>query len=538
MAGGWVRISCALVAGWLAALSSSAQDNPTFPIRGYQIEGNSLLPQAQMSLTVMPFTGAKSSFETIQLALEALEKAYLAAGFGSVKIEVPEQDLQDGVVKLQVVEARLASIVVQGQKNHSEANVLRTLPALRIGEVVNLNTLQRNLDLANESAAKHTSVTFRQSEATAKTDALVRVNEDEPIRVVATIDNTGNESTGKYRTGVSVVHSNVFDRDHVLSMQVLTSPSHVDKVAIVGLGYHVPLYGLGDSLDFTLGYSNVDSGKTDLFSVSGGGLIAGVRYNQNLTALGDWQHKVSYALDQRSYGNSVVPLGGGASLVPDLLVRPLSITYSGNQRSAKRELSASATYTYNLESSGNGSTAAFNQPGGRAGANASFSTLKLSASWVERMSLDWTVRSALSTQYTNDLLISAEQFGAGGADSVRGLNEREVAADNGVRMGVELWGPDMVAGLAGKLGGADKLKGLRISPVAFADAAWVRFNVAPGSIAGQAVSSVGLGLRGNFERSATFKIDWGYVVQGAEATGPTASAKGAWRWHGNAAWFF
>ena len=46
---------------------------------GYQIEGNSLLPPNTVSLTVMPFTGPKSSFETIQLALEALEKAYLGA---------------------------------------------------------------------------------------------------------------------------------------------------------------------------------------------------------------------------------------------------------------------------------------------------------------------------------------------------------------------------------------------------------------------------------------------------------------------------
>ncbi len=84
----------------LASLGTHAQSPPTFAIRGYQIEGNSLLPQASVSLAVMPFTGAKSSFETIQLALEALEKAYLKAGFGSVKIEVPEQDLQEGVVKL------------------------------------------------------------------------------------------------------------------------------------------------------------------------------------------------------------------------------------------------------------------------------------------------------------------------------------------------------------------------------------------------------------------------------------------------------
>lgn len=105
----------------LLATASRSQDAPTFAIRGYQIEGNSLLPQATVSVTVMPFTGPKSSFETIQLALEALEKAYLKAGYGSVKIEVPEQDLHEGVVKLIVVEARLERIVVEGAKHHDDA---------------------------------------------------------------------------------------------------------------------------------------------------------------------------------------------------------------------------------------------------------------------------------------------------------------------------------------------------------------------------------------------------------------------------------
>ena len=155
------RIGCVLAAAaWLSCVAPvSAQESPTFAIRGYQVEGNSLLPPGTVSVTVMPFTGPKSSFETIQQALEALEKAYLQAGYGSVKIEVPEQDLQDGVVKLIVVEARLERIVVEGAKHFDEANVLASLPALRTGEVVNIDALQRNLNLANESFAKNTAVT-------------------------------------------------------------------------------------------------------------------------------------------------------------------------------------------------------------------------------------------------------------------------------------------------------------------------------------------------------------------------------------------
>ena len=516
----------------LASGMAYAQAAPTFAIRGYQIEGNTLLPQNQISVAVMPFTGDKSSFETIQLALEALEKAYLKAGYGSVKIEVPEQDLQEGVVKLLVVEAKLDRIVVEGQKFHDEANILQSLPALQSGQVVNINELQRNLDLANENFSKYTSVTFRQSEATAQTDAVVRVGDEDPLRFLMSLDNTGSLSTGRYRLGLSVFHSNLFNRDHALSAQLLTSPTKVNKVAILGVGYSVPLYRLGDSVDFTLGYSNVDSGHIDLFSVSGSGLILGARYSHNLEPMGEWQHKLSVSLDYRSYGNSVVPLAGGTSQIPDLEVRPLGLTYSAHTRSAQRDVAGSVTLTHNLPGGAKGSTAAFNQPGARAGADAAFTTLKLSGNITERLSPDWSLRGALSGQYSKDLLISAEQFGAGGADSVRGFTEREIAGDKGLRTGFEIWGPDF--------GGRSGVPGLRLQPIAFLDAAWVRFNVAPGSIKSQSISSIGIGLRGGYERHASFKLDYGYVLHGAQnANGSTsATPKGSWRLHGTALWFF
>jgi hemolysin activation/secretion protein len=120
----------------------------------------------------------------------------------------------------------------------------------------------------------------------------------------------------------------------------------------------------------------------------------------------------------------------------------------------------------------------------------------------------------------------------GGADSVRGFAEREVAADKGLRTGVEVWGPDV--------GPRTGVNGLRLQPIAFLDAAWVRFNVAPGTIVSQSISSLGLGLRGSWQRSASFKLDYGYVVKGAQNTAGTntATQRGSWRLHGSALWFF
>ena len=525
-------VAAVLAAVMLSGSPVLAQSNPEFAIRGYQVEGNTLLPQESISLAVLPYTGPRSSFETIQQALEALEKAYVAAGYASVRIEIPEQDIAQGVVKLIVVEARLQKVLVEGPKFFDEANNRNSLPALIKGQVVNIDDLQRNLTQANESNAKQTNVTFRRAEAGALVDAVVRVVDDNPLRVALSLDNTGNAATGEYRLGISAQYANLFNRDHAVSAQIVSSPQKFDKVLIVGLGYHIPLYRLGHSLDFSLGYSNVDSGQLDAFNISGSGVIVGLRYNQNLARWGEWQHKLSYALDRRAYNNSVVPNGGGASQVPNLTVHPLSLSYSGNLRSPKRDLAGSITWSRNLPGGSNASTADFNQPGGRIGADAAFSTWKFAASITERLDNDWSVRAAMSGQYSADLLIAAEQFGVGGADSVRGFTEREVAADKGLRAGIELWGPD--------LGPRTGVTSLHLQPLLFYDSAWVRFNQAPGSIESQTISSVGLGVRGSNEKSFSWRLDYALVLRGAQNTAgsTTATGKNSRHLHGSAIWAF
>ena len=49
-----------------------------------------------------------------------------------------------------------------------------------------------------------------------------------------------------------------------------------------------------------------------------------------------------------------------------------------------------------------------------------------------------------------------------------------------------------------------------------------------------------MGLRASYERSASFRLDYAYVLHGAQNTAGanSATSKGSWRLHGTAAWFF
>jgi len=329
----------------------------------------------------------------------------------------------------------------------------------------------------------------------------------------------------------------VLNKDHALSVQLMSSPAHWNQVAIVGLGYKIPFYGVGGTLDVSASHSNVDSGQVAQagggpnLAISGSGDVFGVRYTHNLDSSADWQHKVNVGLESRAYGNSVVASGaGGSSLVPSLSTRPLTLGYVGNYREQSRETSFNFTWLLNLPGGTNGSEADFNQAGGRTGAKGDFQTLKFGIQHTERFASQWVLRAALSGQYTNDLLIAAEQYGVGGADSVRGFGERDVAADYGVRIGLEVWAPTF------------NLDTWRMVPLVFVDAGGVkRNNPLAGEIAEQNISSAGLGLRLAIGRQLSGRLDWGYVTKGVTApVGTTVSGAktGESKLHGTAVWNF
>ena len=90
---------------------AGAQDtplpSPKFAIQRYAISGNSLLPNEELERIVAPYTGEQKDFADIQRALEAVEQAYRARGYGVVRVVLPEQDITNGVVQFRVVEARV-----------------------------------------------------------------------------------------------------------------------------------------------------------------------------------------------------------------------------------------------------------------------------------------------------------------------------------------------------------------------------------------------------------------------------------------------
>jgi hemolysin activation/secretion protein len=501
----------------------AAGESARFEIRRFIFDGATLVPREQLEAATRPFTGPERTFADVQRAREAIERAYGRAGYSAVRVVLPEQVLEHGEVRFRVIEARISRLIVEGNRYFDEANVRASVPSLAPGEAPNARAIGRNLRVANGNPDKQTSVVLRGGSEPAGVDALVRVTDQPPQRFSVTLDNTGTQQTGIYRVGLGFQNANLWGLDHVLTMQVIGAPNddqHPSQlstvpsknVLIAGVGYHVPLYALGDALDFLGGYSNVDSGTVqNVFNVSGAGTLAAARYTHNFDKMGDYDHGVALLLDYRAYDNSGVrAVAGGEQLIPDVTVHPATALYFGLYREADTETSFSLGVSQNLPGGNDGSDAVFcasRNNGIGDCASASYSLARWGYDHSRALAHDWRLHLALNGQYTRDMLVTGEQFGLGGADSVRGFTEREILGDKGYRGTVELYTPD--------IGAKTGVSGARLRGLVFGDWGAVRrINPGPGEPAGEHISSAGLGLRYARGNSTSFRLDYAVVLNG------------------------
>src|SRR5258708_10408689 len=496
-----------VLAGLLLPLSVSAAP-PRFDISRFDVQGKTLLAPAELDTLLAPHRGADRDFGDVQRAVEALQAAYARHGFTLVRVALPEQELNGGVVRFQVVETRVGRVAIEGNRFHDDANIRHSLPGLAEGTLPNIARISASLAQANENPSKKTTLQLKDGARPDEVDARLAVVDEKAWSVALNVDNTGLEQTGKTLVGVVYQNANFAGLDHVLSLQYTTTAEQPKKVSVYGAGYHLPLYALDDSLDFYTNYSHFHSGtlpsRTLDMQVHGNETVYGARYNHSFGNLGPVESSASLGFDYKAFRNGVTfqgfPVGN------DVTVHPLSLAYAGTWKAGASVTALTLSLARNLPGGDRGGTDDFERV--RSGARPGYTLARLGAAYTRSLGLDWQLRLAAAGQYSRDALVPGEQFGAGGVGSVRGFLTREISGDKGYSASAELYTPELCA----------RWQGAAVScrALVFYDAAHVsRIDPLPGELSSVSIGSPGPGVPAALGRHATLQLDLGHVVDGA-----------------------
>ena len=489
--------------------SASSGNTALVRIERFQVKGNTLLDAGLIERLLNPFTGDARSYTDIQLALEALEGAYRNAGYSAVHVVTPEQEITEGTVILQVIETVVGKVILKGNQHYDKNNIRNALPALAEGYTPSARNLSENVRLANENPTRQIDVVLAIGEEENTVDAQVNVQDSSPHKIFFTLDNTGNSSTGNYRTGIGYQHNNLFNRDQAVTFNYITSPGHVKDVTQVSASYRLPLYALGDSVDLIAAYSDTNAGTTSvggpggpLLTFNGKGNVYGAHYNHYFPRKGDYTSKIIAGLDYHIAINNCLLAGAACPGTPDINVLPLTLTYGGTLTKPTYIADYSTALVHNLSGGKNGGSSVFSAA--RAGTPADYNILRLNGSLTGVLPQNWQYRLAGNAQYA-DALIPSENLSLVGATAVRGFQEGEFRNNVGYVLNVELYTPELAPQF--------KIKDGSFRLLGFIDSASGWNKLLAGEIANRtSVGSVGIGFRYVHGKNITAKFDLAKVA--------------------------
>jgi hemolysin activation/secretion protein len=448
----WSLLCCALpVLSVLSALSAKAQtpgaqDAARFDVLELQIEGNTVLPVIEVETAVTPFLGPGRTLADVEAARQALEAAYQAAGYLSVFVDIPEQRVEAGVVRLRVAEGRVRRLAVTGARYYDQGVIRERVPELTPGTVPNFTVVQQQLAAASR-AERQLQPVLRPGPLPGSVDVELKVEDRLPLVANVELNNQHAVDTDELRLNASLRYDNLWQRDHSFGLTFITAPRETAQSQVLVASYSAPLapdwtgavYAVwSDSLVEPVGVS-----------VIGEGFTLGLRATRSF-ALPASSHSFGVGFDFKDLQERLT--FGADSLSTPLRYLPLQANYAGAWPQGRTLTTVSMQWTTALrtilqrEVDCPGSIGPVDQFAcKREGGDGSFSHLRADLRHQRPMFGAWPGRLALRLQgqLASQPLVSAEQFAVGGADTVRGYLEAEATGDRGLQGSAEWRSPGL-----------------------------------------------------------------------------------------------
>jgi hemolysin activation/secretion protein len=432
-----------------AASAPAAPAGPAFDILEYEVEGNTVLPATVIEDAVQDHLGPGLHMSDVEAARAALETAYQKAGYLTVGVDIPEQRIEGGVVRLSVLEGRVREVYVTGSRYHSQGWIRAHVPALASGGVPDFTVVQAQLAQVNRDDRRVQPV-LKPGRLPGTIDIDLQVNDTLPAGGTIEANNQNARDTTAARMLASAHYDNVLQRDHAVTATLQIAPEKPSESTVGIVNYAVPFDG-GDTLavNAVASNSNVDSlGGTQVF---GKGFTLGLR----------WQHPIALANGYWSFSGGAdykdlrqKTRFGGDSVDTPLRYLPFQLGLFGLWTSGADRLQFNGGGTFAIRQIFE-RTVPCPIPGGesqqdqfacsRKGADGSFGIVRGDLRYTHQFPLAST-SIRMGAQFASQPLVSAEQYALGGADTVRGYFESESTGDEGALFSTELSSLNLATG--------------------------------------------------------------------------------------------
>ena len=478
----------------------------SFLIKKVEVQGNTILHEEIAALT-QPYQNREVTFEDLLQLRSAIAQLYIQNGYITSAAFLPNnQDLSNGIVTIQVVEGELESIEIGGLRR-LRSGYVRSRLKLATSTPLNQQRLEDALQLLQlDPLIEQVNAQLVASSTQGNSILRVSLKEAPAFHSAIAFENNQSPSIGSTQGSVAISHDNVLGFGDRLSTQY----GRTEGLDLYDINYTIPVNARNGTLSFR--YNNNDSGiiEEDFRDI-------GIRSEAQTYSLGFRQpfsrsptseFALSLGLDLRrsqTYILDDIPFSFTAGAEEgESKVTAIRFSQDWVNRGIRRVLAARSQFSLGID--------AFDATINNTGTDGRFFSWLGQFQWVQQLSPRNLLVARIDAQLTPDSLLSLERFSIGGVDTVRGYQQNQLVADNGILSSVEV-----------RLPLTSNPRILQIAPFLEIGTVWNNEEIDPNPTT---IASLGLGLRWLVIPNLSLGLDYGIPLISAGDQGNSLQENG------------
>jgi hemolysin activation/secretion protein len=457
---------------------AAAAEEVTVDVAAIHVTGSRSYSAADLEALVADLVGGEHTLAELEAAAARITAFYRSQGYVVAQAYLPQQDIVDGSVTINVLEGALGQESINNQSRLSDALATADAATVKAGDAVQAEPVDRMLLLLSDTiGVGGVRASLQPGASVGTTDLLIELDPAKPYSASIEVDNYGNRYTGENRVGGSIALNSPLKMGDQLTLRAVASDQNMQYAQV---SYRMPVGVDGLKVGVSFSDTTYKLGKefTNLLA-SGTATSASVFATYPLI-----RSQMSNLYGTMTYENKKLN-DKTAATTANKTVDMVSLGLSGNNMDALLGGGMSAydaTFT-----TGNLSMDAASMAVDAASArsNGAFTKVGYNVNRQQKVTAMDTVTLAFSGQQTDSNLVSSEKMYLGGVNAVRAYPQGEAGGDDGWLMNAEVRHTLM-----------DKVQG-----VAFYDAGSVSLNhnaYVAGAVNTRSLAGAGVGVNAQY----------------------------------------
>ena len=470
----------------------------TITVKQFVINGSTVFKQKDFDKIITPYLNRPLTITELFQVRSEITKLYVDQGYITSGAFIPAQKFKDGVVEIKVVEGKLEDIKVRGNQKLKHSYV-RSRLARATKKPLNRDRLLKALQLLQlnpliENISAKLSAGIRPGESLLE----VEIRETNTFQTSLILDNARSPSVGSFRRQIQIGDTNLLGYGDSIS----GSYKNTDGSNAFDFNYQLPINPRDGTISLSYGTSdnNVIEEPFNVLDIQSKSRYYEATFRQPIVETPQQELGLGVTLSRREsearFLEDEAPFqAAGADEEGKTRVSAIRFFQDWTSRNSKQVFALRSQFSIGVNW--------FNSTINERSPDSNFYAWRGQMQWVRLLAKDTLLLLRGDIQFADRPLVSFEQFGLGGQESIRGYRQDALLKDNGIFASAEVRIPVIRFSRNNSL--------LQVAPFIDFGTAWNRGgreNTGSDSTPNTLVST-GLGLRLQLEDYLSARLDWG-----------------------------